>query len=219
MLNAPYSIIYADPAWHYNSRCQHSKTRFGGGAVSQYPLMSDEDLLALPVGKIAADDAVLFMWATGPRLDFAIDVIRAWKFEFKTVGFTWMKLNKRGKGLFFGTGFYAKSNAEFCLLAARGETLTPATNKVSSAILEPVGRHSAKPRVARERIEMMYPRGRKIELFARQRVDGWDAIGFDLDGSDIRLVLERELYPLLPAAAEEMPVINREAELQIPLFQ
>lgn len=180
-----YSIVLADPPWKYNQRATHSKTRFGGGVHKQYPTMSVKEIAALPVKNIAAQDSILFLWTTGPMLADSFKVISAWGFIYKTIGFTWMKQNKSGKGLFFGTGYYAKHNAEFCLLATRGETLKPATNNVSSALLAPLKGHSEKPIEVQQRIELMYPSLPKLELFARQQRNGWLCLGNEITGNDI----------------------------------
>lgn len=91
-MNAKYDVIYADPPWRYNSRANH-KTRFRGGACGHYDLMKTADICALHVGDLAADDAVLLMWATFPMLSDALKVIEAWGFEYKTIGFLWVKEN------------------------------------------------------------------------------------------------------------------------------
>lgn len=182
-----YQVLLIDPPWKYNSRANH-KTRFRGGAEGHYSLMTDTDLAALPVSSIADESAVLFMWATFPRIEFALDLIRCYGFKYKTVGFTWCKLNPKNGQPFFGVGYYAKSNAEICLLATRGKTIKPATNSVSSLVLTPRREHSRKPDEVRQRIELMYPMQTKIELFAREKVDGWDCYGNEV-ASDIELAV------------------------------
>lgn len=183
-----FPVILADPAWRYNSRCQHSKTKtkFGGGAGAHYPTMSDKEIMALDVKNIAAKNAVLFIWATGPKLGIAMKVITAWGFIYKTTGFVWQKMNKRGLGLFFGVGFYSKSNAEICLLATRGKSLKPRTNKVSSAVLTPLQEHSRKPEAVSQRIELMYPDLPKLEMFARRVRPSWSHWGNEVE-SDVKL--------------------------------
>jgi len=160
--------------------------------------MKPWEIAALPVKDIANENSVLFIWATFPNLIPAIQVVEAWGFVYKTAGFTWLKQNRSGKGLFFGVGYYSKSNAEVCLLATRGKPLKPSTDGVSSAILSPLREHSRKPDEARHRIEQLYPDKRKIELFARQSYPGWDALGNGIDGRDIRESLE-DLIEKLPA--------------------
>jgi len=143
--------------------------------------MSIEDIEALPVAWLPANNAVLFLWTTPPRWEAALRVMKAWGFEYKTVGFTWMKTNPKSGGLFFGVGYYSKSNAEMCLLGTRGKVLKPATNSVSSAVLSPRREHSRKPDEVIERISLMYPTQRKVELFARERRPGWASWGLEVD--------------------------------------
>jgi len=184
-----YQIILADPPWKYHSRANH-KTRFRGGASGHYPLMEMEDIKALPVEALADKSAILFLWVTFPYLKEQLEVFDAWGFEYKTVGFTWVKLNPNNLGTFFGVGYYTKSNAELCLLGTRGQVLKPARNDIPSVILSPRREHSRKPDEVRQRIELLYPDSNRIELFARRKVDGWDSIGFDVDGRDIRESLD-----------------------------
>jgi len=188
-----YPIILCDPPWPYNSRAPHTKTRFGGGVHAQYPVLTMKELIRLPVWTITANDALLFLWATGPHLENALKVMEAWDFEFVTIAFTWMKLNRSGKGLFFGTGAYSKHNAELCLLGRKGKALLPVTNRVSSAVLSPLQAHSKKPEEVSLRIEEMYPDQEKLELFARQSRNGWTCLGNEITGRDIRQDLALEV--------------------------
>lgn len=185
-----YEVIYADPPWWYNLRL-NGNTRFGHGA-GYYPLMKTPDICALPVRDLAADRAVLFLWATCPLLPDAFEVIKAWGFRYSTVAFTWVKMNRQSRSPFFGTGFCTKSNAELCLLAWKGRPLRPATNTVSQIVMTHLGEHSRKPDEARQRIELLYPEGRKVELFARPlcpmwpKVQGWDTWGNEM-ANDVAL--------------------------------
>ena len=113
-----YKIIYADPAWSYDDKCLHR-----GGAERHYRTMNIEDIKNLPVNEIAEDDCILFMWATFPKLQEALDVINAWGFQYKTNAFTWVKKNKKADSLFWGMGRWTRSNAEICLLAVITHTV------------------------------------------------------------------------------------------------
>lgn len=187
-----YQVIYADPPWWYNNRRWSgapNRTRFGGGAPARYPLMKTEAICALPIADLADDNAVLFLWATWPRLPEAFKVIAAWGFEYKTLGFDWIKLNQESLTPRFGTGFYAKSNSEPCLLATRGETIKPARDDISSVVMSPIGEHSRKPDTVRHRIELMYPEAARVELFARpidslfKPFAGWDVWGNQIESN------------------------------------
>lgn len=172
-----YSVIYADPPWWYSSRSANRKTKFGGGARAHYPVMRDSEILAMAdfVQGLAADNCVLCLWATGPRLDIALQTITAWGFRYATVGFTWRKVSAKGK-LMYGPGYYTSSNEEFLLIGVRG-SMPPARRMLPSAHNHPRLRHSEKPAMFRRFIEQMYPEAERIELFARHAVDGWDAWG------------------------------------------
>lgn len=97
--NSPggYGVIYADPPWSYRQKGR-------GAAANHYQTMAAEEIKALPVERLAGKDCVLFMWATFPNLQQALDTIRAWGFEYKTLGFCWIKQNKRGGGYSGGWG-------------------------------------------------------------------------------------------------------------------
>jgi N6-adenosine-specific RNA methylase IME4 len=170
-----YSIIYADPPWKYNSRANH-KTRFRGGACGHYSLMSMEEIKQIPLSEIAEDNCVLFMWCTFPYLDKQIELFKHWGFRYTTVGFTWIKTNPKNGNPFFGVGYYAKSNAEICLMGIKGR-MKPISNSVSSVVISPRREHSRKPDEARDRIVTLFGDIPRIELFARQKTEGWDVWG------------------------------------------
>lgn len=170
-----YRVIYCDPPWAYAQRC--TTDSFKGGVRRHYPVMQTDEICALKVGEIAARSSMLFMWATYPCLPDALRVIQAWGFQYSTVAFTWVKLNPVDNGVFFGVGYYTKSNAEICLLARRGKSIKPVVDTVSQIIISPRMEHSRKPDEARRRIEQMYPNHSRVELFARRQVSGWDAWG------------------------------------------
>lgn len=179
-----YSIIYADPPWKYNSRANH-KTRFRGGCCGHYDLMSMDEIKALPLPEMANDDCALFLWCTFPYLDKQIKLFKHWGFRYRTVGFTWMKTNIKNGKPFFGVGYYAKSNAEVCLLGIKGK-LKPVSNSVSSMIVSPRREHSRKPDEVRENIVRLFGDLPRIELFARTETEGWDVWGNEVE-NDVEL--------------------------------
>lgn len=179
-----YSIIYADPPWKYNIRA-NQKTRFRGGACGHYNLMSMDEIKALPIPDLADDNCVLFLWCTFPYLDEQIQLFEHWGFEYKTLGFSWIKTNPKNGKPFFGVGYYAKSNAEVCLMGIKGK-MKPASNSVSSVVIAPRREHSKKPDEIRDRIVTLFGDIPRIELFARQKTDGWDVWGNEVE-SDISL--------------------------------
>src|SRR5262249_19752537 len=182
-------------------------------AVSHYDCLDFDALASLPVADLAADDCALFLWAVDPLLPRAFDLIRAWGFEYKTVAFTWVKLNRAAKhqaDYFTGLGYWTRANPEQCLLATRGKPSRLAKN-VNRLVVERRREHSRKPDAVRERIERLV-RGPYLELFARETKPGWDCWGdqitlFDDGGCQTRrqpsrLVIERRrigsALPLAP---------------------
>jgi N6-adenosine-specific RNA methylase IME4 len=115
-----YSIIYADPSWSYNDKRGGASTKSFGGAESHYGTMLIKNIKQLPVNTIADDNCMLFMWVTFPLLQEGLDTIKAWGFQYKTLGFSWIKTNPKDKKPFFGIGYYTKSNCEVCLIGVKG---------------------------------------------------------------------------------------------------
>jgi N6-adenosine-specific RNA methylase IME4 len=167
-----YGAIYADPPWSFRN---WSAKGTGRNAVSHYDCLSFEKLAALPVGQVAADNCVLFLWAVDPLLDKAFELISAWGFEYKTVGFYWVKQNRKSDGYFTGLGYWTRANPEQCLIATRGKPRRVGKD-VRKLVVEPRREHSRKPDQVRERIERLVD-GPYLELFARETKRGWDCWG------------------------------------------
>lgn len=168
-----YSIIYADPPWKYGGG--KNKKTFQGLATVHYDTMKTGDICELPVDKIAAENSVLFLWVTPPQLVDGIRVLNEWGFKYKTVGFTWVKHYKSGRP-FFGLGYWTRSNAEFCLIGAKGR-IKRIDNTVSQIIQTEIMPHSKKPDEVRDKIVQLMGDLPRIELFARQHAEGWDCWG------------------------------------------
>lgn len=167
-----YAVIYADPPWSYKA---------GGvkrNVTRHYHTMTPEDIFDLPVQDIAADDCLLFLWATFPNLEVALETIKRWGFTYKTAAFVWVKRNRKSPGWFWGLGNWTRANAEICLLGVKGHP-TRLSARVHSIIDAPVGRHSEKPKEARDRIAQLTG-GPMIELFARDTCPGWDSWGDEI---------------------------------------
>jgi N6-adenosine-specific RNA methylase IME4 len=168
-----YHIIYADPAWTFKVYSDKGK---GRNAENHYSVSSLEDMKKLPVQNIAREDSILFMWATYPNLLEAVELIKAWGFEYKTVAFTWIKKNKKSDGFFLGLGYWTRANPEICLLATRGKPKR-VSKGVRNLLISRIRRHSQKPDETRERIVSLMGDLSRIELFARDSVEGWDVWG------------------------------------------
>ena len=172
-----YNIIYADPPWRYKAWSAKGNYR---SPESHYPTMKTEDICALPISEIAADDCILFLWATFPNLPAAFEVIKAWGFTYKTVAFTWVKTCRKSPGYFVSLGHWTRANAEICLLATKGNPRR-VSKSVRQLIVSPVQRHSQKPGEARERIVELLGDLPRIELFAREKTEGWAAWGNEVE--------------------------------------
>lgn len=190
-----FNVIYADPPWRFKNWSMKELAERGEkwarrNGRSPYDVMDHEDLCGLPVQGIADRDCVLFLWATYPKLNEAIDLIKAWGFTYKTVAFTWVKQNPKGVGWKFGLGYWTRGNAEICLLATRGKPKRVSKN-VAQLVIAPVGNHSAKPLEVRDRIVQLMGDLPRVELFARDEVPGWVCLGNEITGNDIREDLAR----------------------------
>lgn len=180
-----YNIILCNAPWSYRDKC-HSGQR---GAEYKYPTLSLKEIKQLNIDAIAADNCALFFWATMPLLPEALQVINAWDFAYKTAAFTWIKRNKLSNTWFWGMGNFSRSNPELCLLGMRGK-LERKSASVHSVVDASVGKHSSKPNEVRDRIVQLFGDIPRVELFAREITPGWDSIGLDADGSDIREILK-----------------------------
>jgi N6-adenosine-specific RNA methylase IME4/ParB-like chromosome segregation protein Spo0J len=152
----PFQVIVADPPWQYDT-----------GSSLPYPTMPLEDIKAMPVRDIADENAILWLWTTNAHLPVAFDVVEAWGFQYKAL-LTWVKDR-------MGTGEWLRGQTEHCMLAARGKPVFLHENH--STVLEAARReHSRKPEEFYALVEATCPGG-KVELFCRQRREGWRAYG------------------------------------------
>jgi len=187
-----FKLIYADVPWHFKV---HSSKGEGRSALQHYPVMSLKDVIDLPVQSIAEKDSVLLMWVIDPMIEQGYQVMRAWGYTPKTVGFYWAKTNKYAlptivsdylkleRMFFAGLGYYTRANVEQCILGTRGKGLAVRDHGVRRLIVAPRGRHSEKPIQAYEGIERLFGDVSRVELFARRRRDGWSAFGNQVKGS------------------------------------
>lgn len=172
-----FGVIYADPPWEFKVYSGRGKQR---SAERHYDVSSLDAIKALPVEALAAKDCALLLWGVWPELPGALDVIRAWGFEFKTLGFVWIKtVSPQNDSLFTGMGYWSRANSEPLLLATRGSPTRVAMD-VHQIIMSPVGGHSEKPVEARRRIERLLL-GPYLELFARGTTPGWSAWGNEIE--------------------------------------
>lgn len=177
-----YKIIYADPAWQFNSK------RTGGsmtsGSEHQYKsVMSLDDIKAMPVSDLADDNCILVMWYVSSQPQEALDVVESWGFKLRNMnGFVWEKLTKHGLP-FFGMGYYTRAGAECAIIATKGKpseiVLDHSVRQVRRAV---VGKHSEKPAEFRDDIVKLAGDVPRIELFSRHNIEGWDRWGNEVIG-------------------------------------
>jgi N6-adenosine-specific RNA methylase IME4 len=197
MREGPYTVVYADPAWAYRKTALVNRGK-ARAVEKEYPTMQPEEISALPVEGITAMNAVLFMWATGPKMPIALDVMKAWGFTYRTVAFVWIKLTKDGSKPAFGMGFYTRANAEYVIVGTRGKGRPRLDAGVRQVVVDVYdgpedeqvatvpGRHSQKPDEVRQRIERLYA-GPRIELFAREKVRDWMVWGNQAPSTNLSL--------------------------------
>ena len=168
-----YNIIYADPAWHFKTYSDKGTKR---SALQHYNCLNINDIYNLPIRSISDDDYILFIWIIDSMFPEALETIKRWGFKYKTVAFTWVKQNKKSDGYFTGMGYWTRCNPEQCLLATKGK-LKRISKSVKQLIVSRLEQHSKKPNDIRNRIVELCGDLPRIELFARQRTDGWDYWG------------------------------------------
>lgn len=199
-LRTDYRVIVADPPWTYITWSDKAHKT----AARHYDLMDNDDISTLPVASYAADDAMLLLWSTWPNLVDCISVGQAWGFEYKTLGFIWLKRTTTGKHWHTGLGYYSRANTEPCLLFTRGsiKRLSAAVHQIiddtqpplplwEETLVARIGRHSAKPELFYHNVEKLVA-GPYLSLFERRTRKGWDVVGNEIDGRDIRDVLVGE---------------------------
>lgn len=174
-----YQIIYADPPWSYND-----KMKGHGGAETEYRTQDLEWIKGLGVKEIADKDCVLFLWAVSPLLPEALEVMKAWGFKYKTLAFVWSKETKNGKKV-KNLGRWTMGNVELCILGVKGKPKRICRNIYQLVEAERT-KHSQKPNEVRNRIVELMGDLTRIELFSRQKTEGWDVWGNEVE-NDITL--------------------------------
>lgn len=174
-----FEIIEADPCWKYGVQGGR------GGADKHYETMELHELVMLPVEKLAAENAILLLWATWPLMPHAFALMKAWGFKFKNCGFIWAKTNKISPTPFVGLGHWTRGNSEVCFLGVRGKPtrIDAAVQQliIDDLVVTPIGEHSEKPDEVKNRIIRLVGDVPAIELFARRRTPGFECWGNEGD--------------------------------------
>lgn len=188
-----YRAIVADPPWSFKCHTELQSANWNSrrDVEKHYAVMMLDDVAALPVGRLAHKDGChLFLWASGPCLRQAFEVMDAWGFRYSSIAFTWIKLKRSFRpeqlrfvetaeaDLHIGLGLTTRKNAELVLLGRRGNCKRVAKN-VREVILSPVREHSRKPDEMFRRVQR-YCAGPYAELFARAPRAGWDVHGDEI---------------------------------------
>lgn len=178
--NKKYNIIYADPPWEYKESGSGKRV-----VKAHYPTMNIKEIMELPISKICEETSILFLWVTFPRLEEGLKTIKAWGFKYYGLGFDWVKLSKNGKTN-WGMGYYTRQNTEICLIGVKDtkHRIKPLVRNVLSVIHSKREEHSKKPDEVRENIVKICGDISRIELFARQTIEGWDCWGNEVGGED-----------------------------------
>lgn len=178
--SGPFEIIYADPPWHYYG--DPTKDQAAG---KHYPLLRTDEIARLPVREIAAPRSVLFLWATSSKIPEALEVLKAWGYHYRGLAYVWIKVARDGH-VINGQGIrptLTKPTTEVVLAGtsnARGRVFPLLTEAKPQVLFAPRRRHSEKPSEIRDRIVELLGDRPRIELFARERVVGWEAWGDEL---------------------------------------
>jgi N6-adenosine-specific RNA methylase IME4 len=185
--SGPFGCILADPPWSFLTYGK-KRTTPHRTAEDHYGTMSSDELQAIPVGTVAAKDCALFMWVVDSHLDEAIELGKAWGFDFKTIAFIWCKTTRRTKQFGFfppetvhriGMGYWTRKQAEVCLLFTKGKPRRIGKG-VRQIIEGPRREHSRKPDETHGRVQALVA-GPYLEMFAREPRPGWTVWGNQTD--------------------------------------
>ena len=178
--NKKYNIIYADPPWKFGNRMYSSNKNDHHREITRaYPVLTTKEICGLPVNKISENNCILFMWVADAFIPDAIDVIKSWGFKYKTVAFIWQKKEKSGKQVCY-MGQWTMKGSELILLATKGKMTQYLKSRKVRQLQEATRErtiHSRKPQIIRDKIVEMFGDIPRIELFARQKTEGWDVWG------------------------------------------
>ena len=173
-----YQIIYADPPWNKGAVTRRKNK------PPHYSLMSLEEIKILPIKRIVRENCILFLWVIDTQLFDGLEVISSWGFVYKTVGFTWIKKTKKDKDS-FGMGSWTRKNPEMCLIATKGKP-----KRINAGVRQLqyhlIREHSQKPDEIKNEIIRLVGDLPRIELFAREKTEGWDVWSNEVE-SDIIL--------------------------------
>lgn len=173
-----YRVIYADPPWDFGSNIGCT----GSNVKEHYETLSIKQIKNMNISKISKENSVCFLWCCEANLKEAIQILEAWGFKYKTIAFVWIK-TQNGKRVTNPAPWTLKC-CEFCLLGTKGSVSKYVKKRPHELVIYERSKHSEKPEEVRKRIEQMFPKSLKIELFARKKAKGWDVFGNEVE-SDV----------------------------------
>ena len=168
-----YDLAVIDPPWPFKTRSPKGQRK---SASNHYSVMTLAEIMALPVRELLKDDAVVYLWTTGPLLDEAIATLKAWGITY-AAHFAWRKVSRNGK-MQWGTGYWARSGHETVLLGTVGK---PPCFSLPSCFDGVRREHSRKPDEFYRMITERTPGLRRADLFSREKREGWDAWGDEVE--------------------------------------
>ena len=170
-----YNIIYADPPWNIEGYVKQTKKGMSAYDLP-YKTMTSSAIINLPIKEIAADDAILFMWVVDAKIPIVSEIMSAWGFDFKCLGFLWYKKARTTNGNNAPFSQFTRRSCEYCFIGTRGKSLIRKHN-VDQLVSIPKKRHSSKPAAFRTLITDLCGNLPRIELFSRDKIEGWDCWG------------------------------------------
>lgn len=179
-MSKKYRVIYADPPWDFSGNVGST----GSNVKKHYETLSIKQIRDLNISEISKKDSICFLWCCEANLKEAIEILESWGFKYKTIAFVWIK-TQNGKRVTV-TGPWTLKCTELCLLGTKGSMNRFVHKRPHELIVTERQKHSKKPEEARKRIEEMFPKSSKIELFAREKSNGWDVFGNEVE-SDVLL--------------------------------
>lgn len=179
MSDGPWQLAVIDPPWRWQAWGKRNNREV------PYETMTIDDLAATDICSLLTPDAVVLLWVIDPMLPHAMRIVDTWGLKYATVGFYWTKYRPSGAE-HIGTGYYTRANPEQAWLLVRGKGLPRIDQSVRRWLHAPVGAHSQKPDEFFARAARLFGAVSKVEIFARTRRPGWDALGREIDGRDIR---------------------------------
>lgn len=190
-----FQIIVCDPPWQFNDKLDAMKNPVKRGAASQYPVLTLSTIKYLRVQDVAdPEGCLLALWVPGSMLEHGLAAMSNWGFAYKQI-FVWVKTKKdcltletdMNKMTRVGMGRLFRQSHEIAIIGTMGRVYKLLEDKSQRSVaFDPNQGHSIKPGTLQMRLEKMFPKARKLEMFARRLRPGWESWGDEIDGKDIR---------------------------------